>query len=102
MLCQTGDLKDLRRQGYAGETKFDGTRIKVVKEKGIVTLVNRHGIVYTSRLPELVEAAKAIKGDFTVDGEAVYVNPVTKEIEFTPCQSLGAAAPKRQEAMFYL
>jgi len=86
MLCQEGDLRDLKRQGYACETKFDGTRIKVVKENGQVTLVNRHGIIYTSRLPELVEAAKAIKGDFTIDAEAVYINPVTGQTEFTPSQ----------------
>jgi len=88
MLCQEGDLKDLRRQGYAGEIKFDGTRVKVIKEKGQVTLINRNRIIYTSRLPELVEAAKLIKGDFIIDGEIVYINPITGLTEFTPCQSL--------------
>jgi len=34
----------------------------------------------------LVDAAKAIKGDFTIDTEAVYINPETKEVEFTPSQ----------------
>jgi len=81
-------LKDLRRHGYAAEDKWDGTRVKVEKKNGKVTLINRHGIDYTHRLPEFVEAAEAIKGDFTIDTEAVYVNPATGEIEFTPCQCL--------------
>jgi len=57
-----------------------------VKKNGIVTLINRHRIDYTHRLTELVDAAKQIKGDFIIDTEAVFINPVTKEVEFTPCQ----------------
>jgi len=86
MLCQDGTLTDLKRQGLAAEEKYDGTRVKIVKKNGIVTLINRHGIDYTRRLTELVDAAEQIKGDFTIDTEAVFVNPVTKEVEFTPCQ----------------
>jgi len=86
MLCQDGDLKDLKRQGLAAEEKWDGTRVKIVKKNNIVTLINRHGIDYTHRLTELVDATKQIKGDFTIDTEAVFINPVTKEVEFTPCQ----------------
>jgi len=52
MLCHDGDLKDLKRQGIAAEEKFDGTRVKVLKKNGIVTLINRHGIDYTHRLTE--------------------------------------------------
>ena len=52
----------------------------------MVTLINRHGIDYTRRLTELVDAAKQMKGDFTLDGEATYINPETKEVEFTPAQ----------------
>jgi len=86
MLCQDGDLKDLKRQGLAAEEKYDGTRVKIIKKNNIVTLINRHGIDYTRRLTELVDAAKQIKGDFIIDTEAVFINPVTKEVEFTPCQ----------------
>lgn len=88
MLCHDGSLEDLKRQGLAAEEKFDGTRIKIEKKNGVVTLVNRHRIDYTHRLTELVDAAKAIKGDFIIDAEAVFINPVTKEVEFTPCQGL--------------
>jgi len=100
MLCQDGDLNDLKRQGLAAEEKFDGTRVKIVKKNGQVTLINRHGIDYTHRLTELVDAAKQVKGDFTVDTEAVYVNPVTKEVEFTPCQGLPDSG-RRQETLLY-
>jgi len=86
MLCATGDLTDLRRQGYVSEPKFDGTRALIIKENGVVTLRNRHGIDYTKRLPEIVKAAEEIPADFKVDGEAVFVNPKTGKVEFTPCQ----------------
>ena len=87
MLCETGSLNDLKRQGYVAEWKFDGTRVVIVKEGNAVTLWNREGINYTARLPEIVQAAKRIPGDFHMDGEAVYINPKTGEAEFTPCQS---------------
>jgi len=86
MLCQTGDLSDLKRQGFVAEPKYDGTRCLVIKEKGEVTLQNRHGIIYTVRLPEITEAAKAVPGSFIIDGEVLYVNPETGREEFTPCQ----------------
>jgi len=86
MLCQTGDLSDLKRQGFVAEPKYDGTRCVIIKEKGQVTLQNRHGIIYTVRLPEIVEAAKAVPGSFIIDGEVVYINPETGEEEFQPCQ----------------
>jgi len=69
-------------------SKYDGTRVKIVKKNGVVTLINRHQIDYTHRLAEIVDAAKAIKGDFTIDTEVVFINPVTEEVEFTPCQAL--------------
>jgi len=75
-----------RRKIFKISSKWDGTRVKIDKKNGKVTLINRHGIDYTHRLPEFVEAAKAIEGDFTIDTEAVYINPTTGEIEFTPCQ----------------
>ena len=86
MLCQTGDISDLKRQGFVAEPKYDGTRCLVIKEKGEVTLQNRHGVIYTVRLPEIVDAAKAIPGSFIIDGEILYVNPETGREEFTPCQ----------------
>jgi len=87
MLCQTGDLSDLKRPNFVCETKYDGTRVIVVKEKGgTVSLYNRHGIVYTHRLPEIVDEAKAIPGSFILDGEAVWFNPETGKDEFVGSQ----------------
>jgi len=86
MLCQDGTLRDLKRQGVAAEEKYDGTRVKIVKKSGIVTLINRHRIIYTQRLPEVVDVAKQIKGDFIIDGEAVWINPATGHAEFIGSQ----------------
>ena len=59
MLCYDGDLKDLKRQGVAAEEKYDGTRVKIVKKDGKVTLINRHGIDYTHRLTERQDCGAA-------------------------------------------
>lgn len=86
MLCEDGELNDLKRRGWASEWKFDGTRVLIIKEDGEVSLQNRHGINYTIRLPEIADAAEEIlSNDFKIDGEAVYIDP-NGEIEFTPCQ----------------
>lgn len=79
-------LREYHARGYLGEFKYDGTRATISKRDGYVTVTNRHGVDYTRRMPELVSAAKQIEDDFTIDGEIVYVNPETGEIEFTPCQ----------------
>jgi ATP-dependent DNA ligase len=88
MLCQTANLKDLERSGFIGEEKYDGTRVLIIKyPDGKVKLQNRHGIDYTYRLTELVEAAKMIRAEsFILDGEAVYRDPATGKVDFQPCQ----------------
>jgi bifunctional non-homologous end joining protein LigD len=87
MLCEEGSLGDLKRQGFGAEIKLDGTRVKIIKQNGKVTLVNRRQIIYTIRLPEITEAVKAIPADnFILDSEVVYINPTTGQSEFTPCQ----------------
>jgi bifunctional non-homologous end joining protein LigD len=86
MLCETGDLADLKRKGYGCEEKYDGTRAKAKKEQRKVSLISRDGIDYTARLPDVVEAMQRIKKDCEVDGEVIYVNPATGQTEFTPCQ----------------
>jgi bifunctional non-homologous end joining protein LigD len=86
MLCLTGDLSDLKRKGYGGEEKFDGTCLVIIKKKDSITLQNRDGIIYTRRIPEAVESARRIPGTFTLHTEAVYINPRTGQTEFTPCQ----------------
>lgn len=100
MLAKEGSLSDLKRPGYIGETKFDGTRALVIKKDGEVKIQNRHGVDYTRRIPEIVEAAQKIPDeDFVIDGELVYINP-KGEIKFTPCQR--RCATTDLGARFYL
>ncbi len=86
MLAETGDVKDFSRPNFAAETKWDGTRLLIIKKDEDVLLQNRHGIDYTRRVPEVTEAAKKISGSFILDGEVVYINPKTGKEEFTPSQ----------------
>jgi len=51
-----------------------------------VVLQNRHGIIYTIRLPEIVKALQPIRGKHVIDGEIVYINPKTGSEEFTTNQ----------------
>ena len=86
MLCEDGDLSDLKRKGLAAEMKWDGTRVLIIKENETIRLQNRHGVSYTVRLPEIVQAARKIPAkEFKIDGEAVFINS-NGEVEFTPCQ----------------
>ena len=86
MLCENGDLNDLKRKDLVAELKFDGTRVLIINEEGNIRLQNRYGIRYTVRLPEIVQAAKKIPArNFKIDGEAVFINSKGEE-EFTPCQ----------------
>lgn len=86
MLAETGSLKDLHRTGFGAEWKFDGTRAILSKIDTRVDIWNRDGIPYTRRLPEIIEAAERIPGNFIIDGEAVYIDPATGLEEFAPCQ----------------
>jgi bifunctional non-homologous end joining protein LigD len=79
-------LAKLMIRGFACERKWDGTRVLAIGEDGTITLQNRHGVIYTIRLPEVVAALKHIPGRWVIDGEAVYMNPATEREEFTPCQ----------------
>ena len=68
------------------EMKWDGTRLTVEKHGNKVELVNRHGVIYTVRLPGIRRALMQMKEDFVLDGEVVYVNPETGREEFTGSQ----------------
>jgi len=74
MLAKTGTEKDLDNPMMAAELKADGTHIRLdKKEKArIFGRPKKSGTPeYTDRLPELIEAAQAIPGEFTLIGEAV-------------------------------
>lgn len=57
-----------RKGGFKSHAgKFDRTRCVIIEGRGDVIFQNRHGIIYTVRLLEIVEAAKAIPGSFIID-----------------------------------
>jgi ATP-dependent DNA ligase len=54
------------------EIKFDGFRLRVVRELDRVRLLTRNGADWTDRYPWIVEAARRLKASrFVLDGEAV-------------------------------
>jgi ATP-dependent DNA ligase len=80
-------LKKLKVRGFGSERKWDGTRVLGINEEdGAITLQNRHGIIYTIRLPEIVKALKRLPEACIIDGEVVYIDPGTGEELFSPCQ----------------
>jgi ATP-dependent DNA ligase len=79
-------LPELPSSGVVAEYKYDGTRIIVDLKHREITIVNRHGAVYTIRLPEIRKAAEPVKGDCMLDGEATFINPKTGREEFTGSQ----------------
>lgn len=72
MLCQTGKIEDLEREGWTAEQKYDGTRGLLIKTSTTFNIVNRHGVNYTQRIPEITEDAKNFKETFIIDGEICY------------------------------
>lgn len=87
MLCQTGTLNDLSNPKKAGEFKFDGTRVLADRTDTKITVYNRELVDYTRRLTEFVEALEELNcRDIHLDGEAVYFDPATGQVDFTPCQ----------------
>jgi bifunctional non-homologous end joining protein LigD len=57
------------------EIKFDGYRIRVVREDKKVRLFTMNGADYTDRYPWIIEAARKIKASqFILDGEAVVLD----------------------------
>lgn len=87
MLCQTGTDRNLKNEGWVAEVKFDGTRAFLIKKDETVKIVNRRGIDYSKRLPEIALEAQKVQGNFILDGEICYFNKEGLSV-FTPCQSL--------------
>jgi ATP-dependent DNA ligase len=73
MLCEDGTENDLKSPTKATEWKYDGTRVKAEKHGNKVELINRHGVVYTARLPEIYRRILHLEGDCILDGEIVYM-----------------------------
>jgi len=73
MLCKDGSADDLERlQGiYVAELKLDGTRVISYSFNGQVKLINRRGIDYSKRLPEITKALRELEDNCILDGEIV-------------------------------
>ena len=57
------------------EIKFDGFRLRVVREADRVKLFTRNGVDWTARYRWIVEAARRLKArQFVLDGEAVVLD----------------------------
>ena len=81
MLCHNADkpLSYYEKNGFVAERKWDGTRIEVEVIDGKPRIVNRRGIDYTTRLPEITKAFRG-KPDCILDGEAVYFDETGNDI----------------------
>jgi ATP-dependent DNA ligase len=67
-------VRELPRQGYLYEPKWDGFRCLVTRAAGDVEMFSRHGRPLARYFPELVEAVEALPGgDLILDGEIVLV-----------------------------
>lgn len=66
-LCQTL-TRPPAEKGWIHEIKFDGYRIQMRVENGVVTLKTRKGLDWTAKWPAIVEAACALP-DCIIDGE---------------------------------
>lgn len=70
MLAQTGEA--FSRPGWLFEIKYDGYRLKGVRDKGQVVLYSRAGNDLTAVFPEIAEAVERLPFDYLIlDGEAV-------------------------------
>ena len=58
-------------EDWTFEIKFDGYRCIAVKSGPKVTLFSRNEKTFNDRFPDVVEALRAIDGDFVLDGEIV-------------------------------
>src|SRR3954447_13977237 len=67
-------VRELPREGYVYEPKWDGFRCLVVRAQGEVQLLSRHGRPLARYFPELGKAfAEVPGGDLILDGEIVLV-----------------------------
>ncbi len=62
-------------EDWVHEIKHDGYRLMVRKDAEAVRIITRGGYDWSDRYPAIVEAARAIKESFVVDGEGVVCGP---------------------------
>ncbi|MEO8275219.1 MAG: DNA ligase D [Thermoanaerobaculia bacterium] len=81
------------------ETKWDGYRLLIALEEGVARIWSRSGADWTSRLPEIAEAALALRtGSAVVDGELVAMKD--RRSDFQSLQlALGEASGSKSREM---
>src|SRR3990172_3984042 len=65
------ELKNLDRNRYKANLKFDGERCIAIKKGEDIILLNRRGNIISYKFNEIVEALKKINSDFIIDGELI-------------------------------
>ncbi len=71
MLSFLSDTKVFKEKDWTYEAKYDGTRCICYKQGDKIKFLNRRGIWFEIRYPELVEALKKFEDDFIIDGEII-------------------------------
>jgi len=75
MLAELGTKKDLKKSGWIYEPKLDGTRTLCYKSGKRVRFLNRRGVWFEERYPELLNIWKNIKiKSGVLDGEIVVLD----------------------------
>jgi len=73
MLAETGNKNDLKKENFIFELKIDGTRCICFKSSNEIKFLNRRGIWFENRYPEIVaDLIKNIRDNVILDGE-IYV-----------------------------
>jgi len=101
-------LEKLKKKGilgnkkYIGEPKFDGIRAILVKRGNKVKILSRYGDDITEHFPTLVEAAKKLKHDITLDGEITVKDEKSKTHFEKIISLLKSKKPKRYPVIYHV
>ncbi|OAB44980.1 hypothetical protein [Paenibacillus antarcticus] len=71
------------------QLKWDGYRVIANIEGGKVNLYSKKMLSLNTVFPELIEALSALKGNYTLDGEAILLDPSTGKPSFQLLQKRG-------------
>ena len=87
---------------WVHEIKLDGYRVGCVISSGRVRLLSRRGLDWTSKFPEIVEAARALGlRDALIDGELVVILPDGRS-SFEAMQQAAAKGSRRSGLVYYV
>lgn len=92
-LCTAAQDLPVRLNEWWMEPKMDGIRLQIVARNGDVNCYSRAGLKYNGRLPSIEAALVAL--DVVVDGEVVWFNPQTDEVDFHKGSGLFRQGPEQ-------